>query len=193
MATHMRNRYRSTRNWLCQLDARNRGFTLLELLVVIAIIGTLAAIAVLSYQRYRDRAHVAATAVELRSIQTALEAYYSEFERYPPNVVQRTTPSGLARYLSSSLFTVDTPVTGDYDWDGPDVWPRGAISIRDSSRTDIFQSLDRAIDDGDLATGRFRIGAAQSGVPGLIIYGPQPSLSPHMSVLRKELTKGEDL
>ena len=63
---------------------RRSGFTLIELLIVVAIIGILAAIAVPNFMNAQVRAKVARAQSEMRSIQSALEAFYIDNNGYPP-------------------------------------------------------------------------------------------------------------
>ncbi|MBY0328590.1 prepilin-type N-terminal cleavage/methylation domain-containing protein [Patescibacteria group bacterium] len=60
-----------------------RGFTLIELLVVIAIIGILAAVILASLNTARAKARDARRISDIRTIQTALEMYYSDNGSYP--------------------------------------------------------------------------------------------------------------
>ena len=60
-----------------------KGFTLIELLVVVAIISILTAIAVPNYLNAQTRAKVARVQAELRTINTAIESYYVDFNCYP--------------------------------------------------------------------------------------------------------------
>ncbi len=62
---------------------RDRGFTLIELLVVIAIIGTLSSVVLASLGTARAKSRDTKRIAELRSIQTALELYYSTNGQYP--------------------------------------------------------------------------------------------------------------
>ena len=59
-----------------------RAFTLIELLVVVAIIGILAAIAVPNFLNAQIRAKVARAVSNMRTIGTALEAYYLDNNSY---------------------------------------------------------------------------------------------------------------
>ncbi|MCB9769179.1 MAG: prepilin-type N-terminal cleavage/methylation domain-containing protein [Candidatus Omnitrophica bacterium] len=59
------------------------GFTLIELLIVIAIILILIAIALPNFIEAQNRARVTTAKANQRGIQTALEAYQTDFRQYP--------------------------------------------------------------------------------------------------------------
>jgi prepilin-type N-terminal cleavage/methylation domain-containing protein len=63
--------------------SRRTGFTLIELLIVVAIIAILAAIAVPNFLEAQTRAKVSRTKADMRSMATALEAYYVDHNSYP--------------------------------------------------------------------------------------------------------------
>ncbi|MEO5826045.1 MAG: prepilin-type N-terminal cleavage/methylation domain-containing protein [Gemmatimonadales bacterium] len=63
--------------------ARNRkGFTLIELLIVVVIIGILAAIAIPKFAATKDKAKLATVKTDLKNLQTAQEAYFSDNNAY---------------------------------------------------------------------------------------------------------------
>jgi len=59
-----------------------RGFTLIELLIVVAIIAILALIAVPNFLEAQTRAKVSRVKADLRSLATAQEAYYVDWNSY---------------------------------------------------------------------------------------------------------------
>lgn len=63
---------------------KQEGFTLIELLVVVAIIAILAAIAIPLLSQYRIRVNNAAAESDIRNMRTSLEAYYYDWQQYPP-------------------------------------------------------------------------------------------------------------
>lgn len=62
---------------------KNRAFTLIELLIVIAIIGILVAIVMSALNSARIKARDAIRKQDIKTIQTALQAYYMENGKYP--------------------------------------------------------------------------------------------------------------
>lgn len=91
MFTKMRNRAES-----------DQGFTLIELLVVILIIGILAAIAIPSFLNQRTKGQDACAKSMLRTMQTAMETYYTDFNSYASasltalNTIENQIPTGAA-------------------------------------------------------------------------------------------------
>ncbi len=93
---------------------RRSGFTLIELLIVVAIIAILAAIAVPNFLEAQTRAKVSRVKGDMRSVTTALEAYATDYNHYPPNVFDGP---GRANVMSMAMgempfvpYVLSTPV-----------------------------------------------------------------------------------
>ncbi|MDD5625879.1 MAG: prepilin-type N-terminal cleavage/methylation domain-containing protein [Patescibacteria group bacterium] len=66
------------------MEKKNKkGFTLIELLVVVAIMGLMAALAIVSLNQARAKARDARRVADIKQIQTALELYYMDQNKYP--------------------------------------------------------------------------------------------------------------
>ncbi len=70
----------------------NLGFTLIELLVVVAIIGLLSSMVLTSLNEAKAKARDAQRIQDIKQIETALELFYADYERYPSTCSSGTFP-----------------------------------------------------------------------------------------------------
>ncbi len=64
----------------------NKGLTLTEVLIVLAIIGIFSFVAVPYFIRSLSTAKLKATEVELQTLRSVLNTYYTEFDKYPASI-----------------------------------------------------------------------------------------------------------
>lgn len=84
------------------ISIRQRGFTIVELLIVIVVIGILAAIVIVAFNGVQDRAKTTSKINDIRSMQKAIELYYTHMV-----VTQiRLAPGGFRGQLAMTLFPV---------------------------------------------------------------------------------------
>jgi len=138
-----------------------RGFTLVELLVVVAIIGILAVISIQLLGTQREKAKAAAVAGDLRSFESGFLSYAADHASLPPDHHldgNYNLPAGVEVYLTVERWAIKTPFGGNYNWEGPDFYPYAGIAIfNPTAPASTFALLDNAIDDGNFATGKFRL------------------------------------
>ena len=137
---------------------RNAGFTLVEMMIVVAIIALLAAVAVPSFLRARQRSHNAKFINGLRVASDAITLYAIENGRYPADVNRGVVPAGMASYLDQSFdWTAPTPIGGRWDWDFERPGAKAAVAVVQSEASLAqLREIDKMYDDGDLTTGRFQ-------------------------------------
>ncbi|MFA6320372.1 MAG: type II secretion system protein [Candidatus Omnitrophota bacterium] len=71
---------------------KKKGFTIIELLIVIAVIGILVGIALPRFRGMQDEGNIAKAKAELKTLQTAIESYYSHNSNvYPTALANMTT------------------------------------------------------------------------------------------------------
>ena len=91
-----------------------KGFTLIELLIVVVIIGILAAIAIPKFAATKDKAKLASVKSDLRNLETAEEAYFSDNNTYiapaslPTNVFTVSAGNAVAGAITGTSGYVAT-------------------------------------------------------------------------------------
>lgn len=143
-------------------------------MVVVTIIGLLASLSMPAAKRAGQSARASAVANDLRVFATAFTTQAQQSGNFPPETTVGVLPPLMVGALGNSAWRRKTPIGGLYNWDfnrnhGGTVF-RAAIAISRSGTnlvtTDTQQllAIDRRIDDGNLATGNFRRGAASEPV-----------------------------
>lgn len=84
-------------------NLNNKGFTIVELLIVIVVIGILALLVITTYSGIQAKARNAKRQTDVQSIQTQLEAFFSQ-NGYYPSYANLSDSS----WISSNMKSLDT-------------------------------------------------------------------------------------
>jgi prepilin-type N-terminal cleavage/methylation domain-containing protein len=150
-------------------SSSNQAFTLVELMVSVTIISLLVAAAVPAVINVKRRSIATAIGNDFRVFAAALDTYSHETGNWPAEVDAGVLPPEMNTRFNTTAWERPTPLGGRYNWDNNQTHQgsriRAAIAISSTSASpviqdmDLFETLDRVIDDGNLATGNFRLGA----------------------------------
>lgn len=138
-------------------------------MVVVVIISLLAALGVPAIVRAKTRAKATVVVNDLRTFAAAFDGYAQEGGTWPAEVDAGIFPAGMSGRLSDAAWQRRTPIGGKYNWDNDQlhggIRPRAAIAISATDDAPLFEDgdlwleIDRTLDDGNLSTGNFRLGA----------------------------------
>lgn len=142
---------------------------MLELSITLLIVSILATLAVPYWRQVQTNARASAVVNDLRVFAGAFQNYASERSDWPiATLVPAETPAGMQGYLSATNWERQTPIGGSYTWARDTVQQgeryRAALLILSVGENLVTQDrqllldVDRKLDDGNLATGNFRLG-----------------------------------
>jgi type II secretion system protein G len=180
---------------------KERGFTLIELLVVIAIIGLLSSVVLASLNTARQKAKISESIEQLHELRNAVAMYVTDTGVYPPkcdlDCTATTDPyinslgvkGWNGPYFPGGVWNLEHPWGGHFTIDYQDITGDGKPEVyffldEDAPGTDdnnnsaiipldAMTAIDKALDDGNLATGNLRgNGEGYLTVPGEITYIP---------------------
>jgi prepilin-type N-terminal cleavage/methylation domain-containing protein len=142
-------------------DPYRQAFTLVEIMIVVAIIGLLAAIAIPSFLKARTESRITAVANDLRVFGDAFQTYCMIVGRFPPDT-HNTIPPGMEDSIKQDAWD-GYAMGGHFNWEGP-TWGLGGgytyagiALFEPTAPIEEIRTLDEKIDDGNLATGTFRL------------------------------------
>jgi len=144
------------------------GFSLTEIMITITIISMLAAMALPGIKIVKRRATATAIASDLRTFAAAYDGYIHETGAWPAEVAAGVLPPEMVDRLHPTSWLRTTLLGGRYNWDNNQMHAgtryRAVIAISGTSTSpfvqdvDLLQAIDRAVDNGDLYSGNFRLG-----------------------------------
>lgn len=138
-------------------------------MITLTIISLLAALAMPTMKSVKRRTAATAIGNDLRTFAAGFEAYVHETGNWPAETNAGVLPPEMANRINPTAWGRATPLGGQYNWDNNQMHAgnrfKAAIAISDTAAApfvqdmDLMEAIDRIIDDGNLATGNFRIGA----------------------------------
>lgn len=148
-----------------------RGLVLLELLLILLVLMLAVVLLFMGLGRIRHQARLEQLGTDMQAFAKVFEQARAESGRWPATAAEAGPRLLEGRWEAGSAFG------GEYGWVPPGAADRpGMITLTafspnfplELTRADLL-ALDRRIDDGDLATGRFRTGF--NGWPVYLVGG----------------------
>lgn len=133
------------------------GFTLIEILIVVTIIGILMAVAVPTFVNARENSRNSVFLANLRTASGAFVNYATDNKTYPLPAADGSVPAGMESYLANFEWAKETPIGGLWSWERDVNGYKAGVGVTGPTVSQRkLEEIDRAIDDGNLATGQFR-------------------------------------
>jgi len=138
-------------------------------MVTLTIISLLGALAMPTLKSVRRRSAATAMANDFRTFAAAFDAFVHETGAWPAEIDAGIMPPEVSTRINPNGWLRVPPTGGHYNWDNNQMHAgtrfRAAIAISSTATSvviqdlDLMEAIDKIIDDGNLATGNFRIGA----------------------------------
>ncbi len=141
---------------------RHAGFTLVEILVVVIILGILAAIVVPQVTNASDEAVRSGFVTDLRSYTRAAYLFMTETGELLEDSASGDVPAGWESYINTDGWTEGPSIGGVWDVEQNDAGGvTSALGVHFNgngpTQDDAYmRTIDRMVDDADLAGGHFR-------------------------------------
>jgi len=90
---------------MISLKKRNQGCTIVELLIVIVVVGILALLVITTYSGIQAKARNAKRTSDLKSLQTHIEAFFSQNGYYPSRANMNDTSAG--GWVNTNMKSLD--------------------------------------------------------------------------------------
>ncbi len=158
-----------------RIPRSGRAVGMVELMVVLTIISMLVTVIAPSYQRIQRKARASALVNDFRVYSAVYLSHAHEVGSWPAETPAGVVPTEItSSEMKGDNWTRVTAIGGKFDWDYNQVHNgstvRAAIGISDTVAApllvdlDMFEEMDRALDDGNLSTGNFVLGFGNSPV-----------------------------
>ncbi len=144
------------------------GFSLLGLAVTLFVLAVIAAVGTPFLRQRAIERKTNAIVADLRAFAAAYQAFAHERGDWPPQVAPGVVPAGMETRLAQTSWKEPTPIGGRFHWARRTLQQgmryEAALVISDSREHQVsrdknqLEHIDRQIDDGDLTTGKFRLG-----------------------------------
>ncbi len=155
-----------------------RAVSLVELMVVVTIISMLLTVFGPSYVKIQRKSRAAAMVNDFRVFSAVYLAHAHQVGSWPAETPAGVVPTEItSTELKRDDWTRTTAIGGKFDWEFDQVHAgahrRAAIAISDTVGApllvdpEMYEEMDRMLDDGNLATGNFVLGFG--GSPVLIL------------------------
>ena len=136
---------------------RRAAFTLVEILIVVIVLGVLASIVVPRFASAATDSETAVVAKNLRQFATQFVLFHARTGAYPADESPGVMPAPMVGLIDPATWSQGRPAGGQWDWDHGQFGVTAGVSVFQPQYTAAqMTEVDRLLDDGDPATGRFR-------------------------------------
>jgi type II secretory pathway pseudopilin PulG len=145
------------------------GFTIADVLMSLIVVSISLAVVVPRLTSTKRQAMATAIGNDLRTFAAAFDTYAHETGNWPADTAAGVVPPEMATRLNADSWLRITPIGGQYNWDYNQTHYgtryKAVIQISATSAAplpqdvELWEAVDKTIDDGNLNTGNFRLGA----------------------------------